>query len=86
MRSILLEFPILSAQELYTREEEYEQSIDPTWHSEMWKIDDEYEITKLSAALGEAQGPAQGGAGGILAGGGFSDGGFPAPAQPLACV
>jgi glycine/sarcosine N-methyltransferase len=51
-----MEFPILSAQELYTREEEYEQSIDPTWHLERWKTDDEYEIAQLSAALGEAQG------------------------------
>jgi glycine/sarcosine N-methyltransferase len=51
-----MEFPVLSTQEFYTREEEYEESIDPTWHLEMWQTSDEVEIPQLRAVLGEAQG------------------------------
>lgn len=49
-----MEFPILTAEERYTREAEYIQQVDPTWETDEWEKNGEEESGLLRAALGEA--------------------------------
>jgi len=51
-----MKFPLLSAQELYTRQEEYEQEIDPSWDEENYRESEPEELCQLSAVLGAGEG------------------------------